>query len=97
MRRCPRADSLVVAALESKNRRVELRDEVDHPARPSVEADRSGEGRGRTQPQPTSRCPPETEADGEDRVGAHRTQVRDAQVPTSVCTCSIVNCWTRGM
>src|SRR5204863_4892519 len=62
-------DGLVSPALQGQDRRLELRHEVDHPARPAVEADGAGEpvARGRRRPRAAAA---EAEADGEDRAAA---------------------------
>ena len=49
------ADGLVRPALEGQDRRLDVRDEVDHPARPAVEADDAGEAVAPRPPPPTSR------------------------------------------
>src|SRR5579862_3231892 len=66
-------DALVGAALQREDRRGELRDEVDHPARPSVETDGAGEAMPRRRSGPGAAAA-ETEADGEDRGSAHRAE-----------------------
>jgi hypothetical protein len=70
-------DGLVGPALQSQDRRLELRHELDHPARPAVEADRAGQPvapRGR-RPRAAAAV---TEPDRENRAAAEGPQVADA-------------------
>ena len=71
------ADGLVGPALQGQDRRLDARHELDHAARPAVEADCAGEPvtRGRRRPRAAAA---EAEADGEDRAAADRAQVAHA-------------------
>src|SRR4051794_37586100 len=64
-----RGDPWATPARRGQDRRLELRHELDHPARPAVEADGAGEpvARGRRRPRAAAA---EAEADGEDRAAA---------------------------
>src|SRR5579884_3610259 len=71
------ADRLVGAGLQGEDRRLEPGHELEHAARPSVEADRAGESVA-----PGGRGPrvaaAEAEADRDDRLAALLAQVPDA-------------------